>query len=95
MSYHIHMKVFDWSEEKNIWLQVNRNVSFEDFCIALAESKLLDIVVHPNKLRYPNQKMFIVEIDHYVYIVPFVENETAIFLKTIIPSRVATKKYLM
>jgi len=55
---------------------------------------LLDIVQHPNSLKYPNQKMFIVRIENYAYLIPFVENETEIFLKTIIPSRKATKKYM-
>ncbi|MBA1446697.1 MAG: hypothetical protein FE835_17700 [Gammaproteobacteria bacterium] len=54
----------------------------------------MDVIKHPNPLRYPNQKMFIVNIENYAYLVPFVENETEIFLKTIIPSRKATRKYL-
>lgn len=56
--------------------------------------KLLDIIQHPNQEKYPNQRIFIVEIDRYVYLVPFIENETEFFLKTIIPSRKMTKKYL-
>jgi hypothetical protein len=55
---------------------------------------VLDIIQHPNLEKYPSQRIFILEIDHYVYLVPFVENEQEIFLKTIIPSRKMKKKYL-
>jgi hypothetical protein len=53
-----------------------------------------DILNHKNQKRYPDQKIYAVEINNYVYLVPFVETEKEIFLKTIIPSRKATKKYL-
>ncbi len=55
---------------------------------------LLDTIEHPNKKKYQNQRIFIVEINDYAYLVPFVEDERIIFLKTIIPSRKMTKKYL-
>jgi len=68
-----------------------RGVSFE-MCLVKIEGKdILDIL---DNMRYPNQKIFVLEIDDYVYLVPFVENENEIFLKTIIPSRKFTKKYL-
>ncbi|MGA0198549.1 MAG: toxin, partial [Prochlorotrichaceae cyanobacterium] len=61
--------------------------------ITIEGNKLLDIIQHPNQEKYPNQRIFIVEIDRYIYLVPFIENETELFLKTIIPSRKMTKKY--
>jgi len=88
------MKYFDWSAEKNDKLFEERNVCFEDVVIALGEGDLLDTVEHSNKNKYPNQNIFIIKIDGYAYLVPFVEDEKKIFLKTIIPSRQATKKYL-
>jgi hypothetical protein len=63
--------------------------------LSIEKSGLLDILEHPNKKKYPNQRVFVVEVNEYVYLVPFVEDAEKIFLKTIIPSREATKKYLM
>jgi len=88
------MKYYEWNLEKNESLKLERGVSFDDVLILIFENKLLDTTDHPNKKKYPNQKMFVVEIDHYVYLVPFVEDEKKVFLKTIFPSRKATKKYL-
>ena len=89
------MKEFRWDEEKNALLKVQREVGFEEVVVAILEGCVLDVVEHPNKKKYPNQKIFIVKINQYVYLVPFVETEVEIFLKTIIPSRKATKQYLM
>lgn len=89
------MKYFDWSKEKNELLKAEREISFEDVVNAIEEGYLLAITEHPNKVRYPNQKIFVVNIDNYAYLVPFVEDENKVFLKTIIPSRIATKKYLL
>ncbi len=89
------MKFFDWSDEKNIELKHERDVSFEEVIIAIEEGSLLDIVENSNKKLYPNQKIFIVNINDYAYLVPFVEDDEKVFLKTIIPSRKATKKYLI
>ena len=88
-------KYFDWDSHKNEKLQQERDVCFEDIIVAIDENKLLDIVVHKNKTKYPHQKMFIIDINNYAYLVPFVEDEKKVFLKTIIPSRAATKKYLI
>ena len=88
------MKYFDWDKNKNSLLKQKREVSFEEIVLALSNDKLLEVVEHPNKQKYPNQKMFIVEVRDYTYVVPFVEDEEKYFLKTIYPSRVATKKYL-
>lgn len=89
------MKYFDWSEEKNKSLKKERDICFEDVLIAINQGKILDVLKHPNKKRYPNQKIFVVNINNYVYLVPFVEDEEKIFFKTIIPNRKATKKYLI
>jgi uncharacterized DUF497 family protein len=85
---------FEWDEHKNKQLKTNRAVCFEDVFIAISEERLLDILPHHNTVKYPNQKLFIVQIRGYVYYVPFVENEETIFLKNIIPSRKYQKKYL-
>jgi len=88
------MKHFSWNSDKDEQLIKERGVSFERVIYHIEREGLLDIIQHPNSLKYPNQKMFIVQIENYAYLVPFVESETGIFLKTIIPSRKASKKYL-
>ncbi len=69
-------------------------MSFEEIEMAIEQGNLLDIVAHPNRTKYPNQKIFVVRLLDYVYLVPFVEDQSSFFLKTIIPSRKATKQYL-
>lgn len=88
------MKYFDWDEEKNKKLKIGRDVRFEDIQTAIEEGRVLAAIEHPNKNKYPNQKVFIVEIEEYAYIVPYVEDEKKYFLKTIFPSRKMTKKYI-
>jgi uncharacterized DUF497 family protein len=86
---------FEFSPDKNQMLIEERSVSFEDIVSALNNGKLLDIIEHPNGLKYPNQKIYILDLNGYVYLVPFVRmNDNTIFLKTIFPSRKLTKKYL-
>lgn len=87
------MKHVDWNVEKNSWLKKERGVSFEDAISAIIEGHLLEVSPHPNP-KYAHQQIFIVEMNKYIYVVPFVEDEEKIFLKTIIPSRKAKKKYL-
>jgi len=89
------MKYIDWNEEKNQFLKRERDISFEEVLLAIENSQILDIVKHPNQKRYQNQKIIIININNYAYLVPFVEDEEKIFLKTIIPSRKATKKYII
>jgi len=89
------MNYFDWDNEKNEKLKSERGVGFEDVLSAIEAGNLLDILENSNKVKYPNQKVFVVQIEDYVFIVPFVEDEEKVFLKTIIPSRKATKKYLI
>jgi uncharacterized DUF497 family protein len=88
------MPHFDWNEEKNALLKKVRKVSFENIVTAINEKKILDIIEHPNKKFYSNQKAYIIKIENYAYFVPFVEKQDVHFLKTIIPSRKMTKKYL-
>lgn len=87
------MKRLLWDAGKNAKLKETRDISFEEVVLALAEGGLLDVLEHPNKKKYPNQKMFVVQCADYVYLIPFVETEKEIFLKTIIPSRKFAKKY--
>jgi uncharacterized DUF497 family protein len=88
------MKFFDWNDEKNFKLKKERGVSFEQIELAIATGDLVDRLRHPNPKKYPNQKVFLVRIEDYIYSVPYVEDEEIIFLKTIIPNSKATKKYL-
>ena len=81
------MKAYAWSAEKNDFLQRERGVSFEDVVLNLQLGNEIDVFEHPNHERYPGQKISVVLIEGYVYLVPFVETEDEIFLKTIIPSR--------
>ena len=86
--------VFDWSMEKNRDLIEQRGVSFETVVSAMEQGDLLDVLDHPNQDRYPGQRIYVVVIQAYVHLVPFViqPNGTR-FLKTIIPSRKATREY--
>lgn len=88
------MKYFSWSEEKNELLEAERQVSFEDVVFYIEMGFLLDVLEHPNQEKYKGQKIFVVQMDDYVYLVPFTEDEHEVFLKTIIPSRKATRTYL-
>ncbi len=88
------MKPFRWAAEKNETLKTTRGVSFESIVVAVEADGLLDIVEHPNKSKYPHQKVLIVSFDSYVYLVPFIEEADHFFLKTVIPSRKATRDYL-
>ena len=88
------MKYFDWNDEKNERLKKERGVSFEQVELAIASGDLVDRIRHPNPIKYPNQKVFLVMIENYIYSVPYIEDNEKIFLKTIIPNRKATKRYL-
>ncbi len=88
------MKPYDWDESKNIKLKAERLVGFEDILTAINEGRTLANIEHPNKLRYGSQKILVVEINNYAYLVPYTEDDEKIFLKTIYPSRRFTKKYL-
>ena len=88
------MKPFRWSAEKNNWLMQERGVSFESMVVAIVGAGLLDILAHPNDERYPGQRILVVAHEGYAYLVPFVEEAEHFFLKTVIPSRKATRDYL-
>ncbi len=86
-------KIIRWDEEKNQLLQLQRSVSFEEVLDKIESKQIIDRLAHPNKEKYPNQQIFVVEINDYIYYVPFVENDKEIYLKTIIPSRKLAKEY--
>ena len=88
------MKYFNWNGEKNQLLIRDRGKSFEEVIFHIQNGGLLDDIRHPNARDYPCQRIFIVEIDDYVYLVPYVEDEQGYFLKTVIPSRKFTRIYL-
>ncbi len=88
------MKYHSWNNDKNEKLKKERNISFEDVVYYIEHGKLLAILKHKNQNKYSGQKIYVLEINNYAYLVPFVETENEIFLKTIIPNRKATKKYL-
>jgi uncharacterized DUF497 family protein len=88
------MKSFRWSMEKNEAVKAERGISFESIVVSIETGGLLDILAHPNQSKYPRQRVLIVACENYAYLVPFVEEEDYSFLKTIIPSRKATRDYL-
>ncbi len=88
------MKPFRWLPEKNAKLKVERGISFEEITVAVEAGALLDVVPHPNPKQYPRQKVMVVEVFRYAYLVPFVEEVDHFFLKTIIPSRKATRDFV-
>lgn len=89
------MKPFRWNHEKNEILKRDRCISFEEIVLAIEADGLLDELGHPNAEKYPNQSILVVALDGYVYLVPYVEEADYYFLKTIIPSRKATRDYLL
>ena len=88
------MKPFRWNPDKNDRLKAARGISFEEIVLAIEEDGLKDVLVHPNQRRYPGQVVLVVAYRDYVFLVPSVEESTHYFLKTIIPSRKATRDYL-
>lgn len=88
------MKPFRWNPEKNEALKAARGLSFENIAVAVESGGLLDIVEHPNKDKYPNQRVMVVAVENYACLVPFIEEQDHYFLKTVIPSRKATRDYL-
>jgi uncharacterized DUF497 family protein len=88
------MKRFRWDSEKSRKLLEERDVSFEHVVIAIENGHLLAEYLHPNQERYPNQRILAVSLSEYVFLVPFVEDEQGYFLKSIIPSRKATRDFI-
>lgn len=87
------MKPFRWDPEKNECLKSARGISYEEIVLAIEEGGLKDVLIHPNQKRYPGQVVLVVAYRAYVYLVPSVEEDEYYFLKTIIPSRKATRAY--
>lgn len=88
------MDHYKWNKEKNEKLKIERGISFEQIAMHVERGDVLDIVDHPNQKKYPNQQLLVVEINNYAYLVPFLKDENGKFIKTIIPSRKATREYL-
>lgn len=88
------MKRFEWDPEKSKKLKASRGVGFDEIKEAIDAGGLLDTIPNPNKLKYSHQKILVVVIKEYVFLVPFVENDKEYFLKTLYPSRKVTKEYL-
>jgi uncharacterized DUF497 family protein len=86
-------KIYNWSAAKNEMLVRERGISFERIVFEISMGNEMAMVMHPNQDRYPGQMISVVEVDDYVYLVPFVETESEIFLKAIIPSRKATRQF--
>ncbi len=87
------MKIITWDPAKNAVLRQERGVSFEDVVLHIQAGDILETYDHPNQSRYPGQHVHAIRMDEYVSLVPFVESEAEVFLKTIIPSRKATKQH--
>ena len=94
MSYILLVKLINWIRDKNEWLRNTRGICFEDILFYLDNNFLIDDVEHPNQTKHEVQRMMVFNVAEYIYLVPYVESEDEIFLKTIIPSRKATKDYL-
>lgn len=88
------MDHYRWSPEKNEQLKVERGICFEQVVMHIEGGDLLEVYEHPNQRRYPGQQILVVRVGAYAYVVPFVESAEGRFLKTIIPSRRATRQYL-
>ncbi len=88
------MKKYEWNNEKNEKLKKERQISFEEIVIAIENGYAMDVIPHPNREKYPHQFVYVVNLNEYIFLVPFVEDENTVFLKTVIPSRKAVKQYL-
>jgi len=85
---------FRWNPEKNEALKAERGISFERIVLAIEDGDVLDVLRHPNEGRYRDQLILVVAVEGYAYLVPYVEEPDGYFLKTVIPSRKATREYL-
>lgn len=88
------MKPVRFSEEKDRWLIEKRGIGFKEISQKIIKRRMIRIIKHPNKKKFPKQKMFLVRVKDYIFIVPFIEEENYIFLKTVYPSRKYIKKYI-
>jgi uncharacterized DUF497 family protein len=85
---------YDWDPDKNSWLKKNRNISFEQIIFHLSQCDIWMIADHPNQEKFPNQRIYFVVVENSIYMVAHIIKMDFIFLKTIIPSRKATKAFL-
>jgi len=88
------MGYYQWDQDKNERLKTERGVSFDQVAMHIERGGVLDVYEHPNQKKYPNQQILVVKIEDYAYLVPFVESKEGRFLKTIMPSRKATRHYM-
>ena len=88
------MKPFRWGAGKNEQLKLEPGIGFEQMVVSIDAGGLLDILAHPHPAKYPKQRVLVVASDGYAYLVPFVEEADHFFLKTVMPSRKATRDYL-
>jgi hypothetical protein len=88
------MKSINWNTEKSVSLKSSRGICFEDVVFFIERGDILDDYLHPNQKDYPEQRIMVINITNYAYLIPYVENDEGLFLKTIIPSRKATQRYL-
>lgn len=86
-------KSYNWNTEKNQMLIEERGISFERIVFEISMGNEVAVVMHPNQNKYPGQMISMIEVDDYIFLVPFIETESEIFLKTIIPSRKATRQF--
>lgn len=89
------MSEFDWSDEQKEALERLRGICFEEVLVHIQNGGIPDIIRHPNRDRYPDQNIIVLNVDGYVWLVPYVTTRGVRFLKTIIPSRKATREYLV
>jgi len=88
------MKNINWNTEKSLALIESRGICFEDVVFYIERGDILDDYLHPNQQEYPKQRIMVIAMNKYAYLIPYVENGEEVFLKTIIPSRKATERYL-
>ena len=88
------MKSYGFNKEKDKWLKAKRKIGFAEIIKEIQDERVLSYIDHPNKKKFPNQKIILVKLINYVYAIPYVETKDEVFLKTIYPSRKYTKKYL-
>jgi hypothetical protein len=88
------MKSINWNTEKSVALKASLGISFEDVVFYIERSDILDDYIHPNQQAHPGQRIMVIGVANYAYLIPYIENEEELFLKTIIPSRKAPQRYL-
>ncbi len=87
------MKHINWNSEKSLKLKESRGICFEDIVFYIEKGDILDDYLHPNQRRYPEQRIMVIGVNNYAYLIPYIEDAEEIFLKTIVPSRKATETY--